>query len=175
MDAIDNLIYSTLNPCVYPSGFLSNQIQSEFEILGIAEPAAVFTDQIGSINIVGGTRPSNFNAATGITSYQQATRLRFVTLDHSGVLEDAIRKHWFDISNRIFYSNTAIGGQVDQTGVTFPIFSPLNSRLASPPATEAYVKFNIPPYHLIFSYLVENTRIVQIFERLIGMYVHDEK
>ena len=48
----------------------------------------------------------------------------------------------------------------------------------TPPVTafiQAYTKFNTPPYHLIFSYLVENTRITQIFEKMLSMYIHDEK
>ena len=31
------------------------------------------------------------------------------------------------------------------------------------------------PYHLIFSYLIENTRILQIFQKVIDKYLHDEE
>lgn len=31
------------------------------------------------------------------------------------------------------------------------------------------------PYHLIFSYLIENTRILHIFEKVISRYLHDEE
>ena len=167
MDAIDNLIYCTLNVSAYPSLFRSNALGSDFEVIGINEPANP------PVNLPGGTYPSNFNGATGITSYQVNTRLQFVTLDDNEVIENAIIKHWYDTVNRVSYTDAI--GLVDPTGVTFPMYNPLNSVPGPKPAIEAFIKFNTPPYHLIFSYLVENTRIVQIFERLIWMYVHDEK
>jgi hypothetical protein len=37
------------------------------------------------------------------------------------------------------------------------------------------VPFTIPPYHLMYAYLLENTRIAQIFEKVMFMYLHDEK
>jgi len=179
MDAIDNLIYCTLNQSAYPSLFISNPLQGDFEVIGINEPANVFPQPAPAspIPIPGGRYPSNFNVGTGITSYHEATRMQFVTLDNTHVIEDAITKHWYDIANRVSYTDTF--GQVDPTGFNFPVYNPLNSQLPPiPPAVkdvEAFVKFNTPPYHLIFSYLVENTRIAQIFEKMISMYVHDEK
>jgi hypothetical protein len=174
MDAIDNLIYSTLNVCAYPSLFVSNPVRSDFENIGINEPASNFPlPNGGQTTIPGNTFPSSFNSSTGIISYQQDTRMRFVTLEDSNVVADAMQKHWYDITNRISYTNAI--GMIDATGTLFPMYNPLNSQLPSPPAVEAFVKFNIPPYHLIFSYLVENTRIAQIFERMLSMYVHDEK
>jgi hypothetical protein len=173
MDAIDNLIYCTLNQSAYPSLFVSNAIGSEFEIIGINEPANNFPGPGGPIPIPGGTYPSNFNAETGTTNFQAATRMQFVTLDDNQIIEDAIIKHWYDTVNRISYTDTI--GLVDPTGITFPMYNPLNSQPGPKPPVEAFIKFNTPPYHLIFSYLVENTRMVQIFERLISMYVHDEK
>ena len=160
MDAIDNLIYTTLNECIYPPlGFISQPINSDYQDVGLNEPPS---------NILPGVRfPSNFNAANGVTSYQDATREAFVTLDDSSIIDDSIRKHWYDIANRISY--TTRFGEVDTTGFDFPIFNP---PLVN---TQAFIKFNTPPYHIIFSYLVENTRIAQIFERLIWMYMHDEK
>ncbi len=174
MDAIDNLVYSTLNACLYPNLFVSNPVTSDFDAVAISEPPETFPlpGGGGSVPIPGGSFPSLFNRETKITSYHEETRLRFVTLDDTPIIADAIRKHWFDVANRISYTNGI--GMVDATGVTFPLFDPENP-LSLPPNVGAFVKFNIPPYHLIFSYLVENTRIAQIFERMISMYVHDEK
>ena len=153
MDAIDNLIYSTLNVCVYPNAFSSPGIVSDYEKIDLQST---------------GNNPSDFNTETGITGYVRATRVKFVTLDDTNVIADVLKKHWFDIANRISYTTQL--GQVDTTGGDFPIFD--GTLLVTP---QAFVKFNIPPYHLIFSYLVENTRIAQIFEKMISMYVHDER
>ena len=167
MDAIDNLIYSTLNQCLYPSPtattFTSDRITSLYQDIGLSEPA-------GAPPLTGGSFPSNFNSANHITSYHDATREAFVTLDDSDIIGDALEKHWFDIANRVSFL-TAGGGAVDDTGFNFPIFDPSNN----PAQVQSFIKFNTPPYHLIFSYLVENTRIAQIFEKLIWMYLHDEK
>ena len=143
MDAIDNLVYSTLNVCHYPNLFVSETIGSDFEKIGIDEPDETFQPPGGTaITINGGSYPTLFNGETGITSYHEATRLQFTTLDNTHVIADALTKHWFDIANRVSYT-TGIG-EVDKSGFDFPIFNPTN------PATpeQAYVKFNTPPYHL---------------------------
>lgn len=156
MDAIDNLIYSAQNTCIYPpNGVVSNPVTGR-EAIGATTP-----------------RPDVFN--NGNASYVTQTRYNFVSLDDPYVIENTIRKHWFDIANRISYTN--MDGVVDPTGDTFRNFHPNNAvtNPNGPRNEQAYIKFNTPPYHLIFSYLVENTRIAQIFEKLIWMYVHDEK
>lgn len=79
----------------------------------------------------------------------------FCAIDSSKFIDDAIQKHWADM-----------------------VTTPAISYAAGP---DTFTFFNspshplIPPYHLIYSYLVENTRIAQIFERLIFLYTHDEK
>jgi hypothetical protein len=174
MDAIDNLIYSTLNVCFYPNLFTSEKIRSDFDQVGISEPPVTIPVVGGGTIQLGGNLPALFNSQTSITSYQEVTRRKFVALDDTQIIADAIRKHWFDMTNRVSYTNNAfVGGQADSSGLNFPLFNPQVA--ASLPPNGAFVKFNIPPYHLIFSYLVENTRIAQIFERMISQYVHDEK
>lgn len=185
MDAIDNLLYSTLNVCLYPNGFPSQAIKSDFDLVDIKEPKVTFNHPGGGNNLIlGDNLPSSFNDQTRITTYHEPTRQKFVTLDDTRVIADAIRKHWYDIAYRISYTNVAgVGGQVDPNGTSIPIFDPangqsfpaINTSTSTITSMGAFVKFNIPPYHLIFSYLVENTRIAQIFERLLTLYVHDEK
>ena len=109
MDAIDNLLYSTLNVCAYPSLFVSAPIGSDFENIGIVEPGENFQVPNGPvIPIQGGTFPSLFNDETGITSYHEATRMQFTTLDNTHVIADALTKHWFDIGNRVSYTGPVI-------------------------------------------------------------------
>lgn len=157
MEAIDNLIYTTLNECIYPSGFVSEQVSSDYQFSALDSPS-----------LAGGTFPTEFSAASGVASYANDAMEDFATIDDTGIVESAVKKHWFDVANRISY--TTQFGEVDLTGTDIDMFDPASA--ASP---LAYVKFNTPPYHLIFSYLVENTRIVQIFEKLIWMFLHDEK
>ncbi len=88
-------------------------------------------------------------AATG--SYPQQVRENYLFYEDPRVIEKAIQKHWFDIAN----------GPVN----------PLNFAAAVNPL---FRPTDPPPYHLIYSYLIENTRITQIMERLIYLYQHDE-
>ncbi|RZL03142.1 MAG: hypothetical protein EOO89_28520 [Pedobacter sp.] len=83
----------------------------------------------------------------------------FCAIDDAAFLEDSIQKHWADM---VTGRNYATGGS------TFSVFSVTNP---TPPPSVVL----IPPYHLIYAYLVENTRIAQIFERLLYLYMHDEK
>ena len=148
MDAIDNLIYSALNDCVYPSGKLTKHV---------IEPEEFQTSDLF---------PQEFKKR--VSFYSEDIRNRFVALDDPRIIEDSIRKHWFDVGNRISY--TTRYGQVDTTGTSIPAYDGNNTT-----DLKAFIKFNTPPYHMIFSYLVENTRIAQIFEKMIGMYLQDEK
>jgi hypothetical protein len=71
-------------------------------------------------------------------------RENYVFYDDPSVIDRAIQKHWFDMNN-----------------------GPIN-------LFNLFASDSPPPYHLIFAYLVENTRITQIFERLIYLFQHDE-
>lgn len=77
----------------------------------------------------------------------------FCAFDDADFIESAIQKHWTDLVNGRNY----VGG-----GNTYTAFTDAASNL-------------IPAYHLIYAYLVENTRIAQIFEKLLQMYMQDEK
>lgn len=80
--------------------------------------------------------------------YSRVNRDLFCTLEDTGIVESAIQKHWFDVVNKRQY----------KIGLT----------LYDHP-------FTTPPYHLMYAYLLENTRIAQIFEKLIYLYQTDEK
>jgi len=81
----------------------------------------------------------------------------FCAIDDPEFIEDAIQKHWADLvaptrENYILNNNNNV--------VT--AFNDQKNRF-------------VPPYHLIYAYLVENTRAAQIFEKLVYLYLHDEK
>lgn len=78
-------------------------------------------------------------------TFPLSIRENYVFYEDSGVIDKAIQKHWFDMTN----------GPIN----IFNLFGPAEA----------------PPYHLIYAYLVENTRIAQIMERLIYLFQHDEK
>lgn len=152
MDAIDNLMYSALNSCIYPSGKILRPTFDPEEI----EISDTFPDKYEN----------------NISFYSQDKRNKFVALDDSDIIKDTIRKHWFDVGYRITYTNRI--GKPDSTGNSIPMYD-MYDKTRDPSLIQGYIKFNVPPYHMIFSYLVENTRIAQIFEKMISMYLHDEK
>lgn len=79
----------------------------------------------------------------------------FCSFDDSDFIDNAIQKHWNDLA---FGRNYTDGG----TTVFTSFRNNVNNDL-------------VPLYHMIYAYLVENTRIAQIFERLIFLFMHDEK
>lgn len=80
----------------------------------------------------------------------------FMTMDEVGYIDDAIQKHWADM---VSLKNYISGGN---------IVSVFENGIGG-------VIHRIPPYHLIYAYLVENTRAPQIFQKLIEIYTQDEK
>jgi hypothetical protein len=109
---------------------------------------------------------STYSTITGLSSLQQAPTSGshgyyynrhiqdlFCTLEDTEIIERSIQRHWFDVVNNRQYSippNSSISVVYDDS-------------------------FTLPPYHLMYAYLLENTRIAQIFEKLIYLYQTDEK
>jgi len=91
----------------------------------------------------------------GFYSFHRTVVEKFCSLDDSDFIDEAIQKHWSDMVLGRNY--------VSSLGTVISAFKP------DPPNTL------IPPYHLIYAYLVENTRIAQIFEKVIFFTMHDEK
>lgn len=95
---------------------------------------------------------SSGTSPAAIWNYQIFDKLNFCAVEDPGVLETAIIRHWHDVDNQDIYDQV-IGGA--------------NQQLSS------FVDSST--YHLIYSYLLENTRILQIFERVIERYLNDEE
>ena len=86
----------------------------------------------------------------------------FCALDDPGFIENAIQKHWADMVARPVAAKPAY---MDAGGQVLTAFTSVD-------ANNSVVR--TPLYHLIYAFLIENTRAVQIFERLIFTYQHDE-
>jgi len=86
---------------------------------------------------------------TSITNtYPRSVVENFIFFQDTSVIDKSIQKHWFDLNN---------GPISPIAGVN--IFAPDDA----------------PPYHFIYAYLMENTRMYQIFEKLIFLYLNDEE
>ena len=80
-------------------------------------------------------------------SYTTADRENFVLCQDTAIIEKSIQKHWFDMNNG-------------------PVNNPVYGNFFDPAFP--------PPYHMIYAYMIENTRIAQIMEKLIMLYQQDE-
>ncbi len=145
MDAINNLIFSALNNTGIP------QISSGF--IGLPQ------------ELVSPTTPGIINGLN--SSYHIKIKEVFCTFDDSDYIDKAIQKHWTDMVYKRDYKN----GSVVYTAFT-DIPNPLTATQTDRDNQGVHL---IPLYHLIYAYLVENTRIAQIFEKMLHMYTHDEK
>lgn len=96
----------------------------------------------------------------------------FCAVEDSDFIDNAIQKHWADVVNGRSYTDKDPQNplQVIDPTVYYSRF-----RAAAIVNQQLEKTDLIPPYHLIYAYLVENTRCAQIFERLIFLYMHDEK
>ncbi len=136
MDFLDHLIYTANTAGVrgnYPP------ILSDYASTLNAGPGIPGRDENP---IVGPVALPALAAATD--SFPLQVRQNFIFYEDPIVIEKAIQKHWFDITN----------GPI----LAFNQFNPQDA----------------PPYHIIYAYLLENSRIAQIIEKLIYMYQHDE-
>ena len=146
MDIIDNLIYAAY---VSP-------LQQTFPaaLPQPAQPPA--RDRIVSNYIPAFAAPVMPNVTGG--TYTLAEKTDFCSYNDADVIESAIGRHWYDIDARANY---------DTNGIT-PFGDPANG-------TRLISFENTSNYHLLYAYLLENTRILQIFERLLEKYFLDEE
>ena len=89
-------------------------------------------------------------------SYDTLSKMDFCAFADTKLLDRSIQRHWFDIDNQFVYTEngTQVGGYV---------------------GLDRLIGFDISSnYHLINAYLLENTRIIQIFQKLLEKYKADE-
>lgn len=147
MDIIDNLIYASYVTPVWPAITGSSGIPST----STASPDRVHSDYIKSF------LPSSPPSGTP-RSYLQNDKMRFCSFSDYEMIKTAKLRHWFDIDLQRNYDE---GGYREFSDTI------LSSR---------YISFETSSnYHLIYAYLLENTRILQIFEKMIDKYSIDEE
>lgn len=124
-----------------------NVIASEF--LPVYAPAAL--------------APTLTPGPVNVWNYALADKMDYCAYQDPSVVEKSVLKHWYDVNARMCYDfDATIPGYSVRTGPTaagdlrFSDFTTMRN------------------YHMIFAYLVENTRILQIFERLFDKYLMDE-
>jgi hypothetical protein len=150
MDIIDNLIYASYASPVH-SGVAA-------VIPPVAVPVPVQTNRIVSDFIPSFAALPIPAVAGTVFSYLPGDKMNFCSYEDARLIDGAIQRHWYDIDNQATYGNL---------GITFP---------PNPANGVPLVSFNVSStYHLIYAYLLENTRILQIFERLLEKYFLDEE
>lgn len=147
MDIIDNLIYASY---VSP-------LEQAFPAALPQPPQPAALNRIVS-DYVPTTFPLPVMPAITGGNYALGDKMNFCSFDDQRIIESAVHRHWYDIDNQSNY---------DTLGLT-PFGAPANGvRLTSFEHSSSY--------HLIYAYLLENTRIIQIFERLLEKYLGDEE
>lgn len=174
MDILDNIIYancaSALRSSVVvpppPAGTTAfppnttivggNRITSELVNTYLPNVAPVVAPTAGLIGM-----PDNVGSTLDpVYMYDNADKFDFCSYVDSEVFEKSIIRHWHDINSQVNY---------DSDGVR-------QVNVALPTGENRYSSFEgSSTYHLIFAYLTENTRLLQIFERLIDKFLHDEE
>ena len=145
MDAIDNLMYATLQSRLTTGNLISSSYLSLPAAFGTFAP-------IGTV--IGGTAPTIFN-------FDIDDKIAYTSFFDHCVIEESIRKHWYDVNG-----NIVVGGSIPAAGHFQYSWSGLGT-VSNFTASSTY--------HMFYAYLVENTRIVQIFEKVIEKYVYDEE
>lgn len=151
MDILDNLIYATMASPMLPV------IRQGYP----ADPRAV-SDYIPPFTTSGAEfDPINVGSAYApVFSYSVAQKMDYCAYEDAAAIETAILRHWYDVNDQVNY---------DSNGVT-----PFGT--VPVPAIDRYASFELSSnYHLIFAYLIENTRLFQIMERMIERYLTDEE
>jgi hypothetical protein len=147
MDILDNLIYATMASAMQP-----------VVTQGYPANPRVISDYISPFTT--GFKPINVGSTIApVFSYSVAQKMDYCAYEDAAAVETAILRHWYDVNSQVNY---------DSNGVT-----PFGT---APGANERYASFELSSnYHLIFAYLIENTRLLQIMERMIEKYLTDEE
>ena len=154
MDIIDNLLYAS-----YASPI--NSALPVFIPPGPPPPPLPVPAQVNRLlsDYVAPFGALPIPAVAGATfTYNVNDKMNFCAYGDSNFLESSIIRHWHDLDNQVNYDSGGLA-----------LFNqPVNGvRLVSFEDSSTY--------HLISAYLLENTRILQIFERFIEKYMLDEE
>ena len=145
MDAIDNLMFATLQSQLTTGNLISSSYLSLPAAFGTFAPVGT---------TAGGTAPTIFN-------FDVDDKFAYTSFFDHCVIEESIRKHWYDVNGNI------LAGGVLPPGGNF-LYTWTGLGTVSNFTTSS-------TYHMFYAFLLENTRIVQIFEKVIEKYVYDEE
>ena len=152
MDFIDNLIYTTHSNTGH-----STTVRQPLKSNGLG-------------NIYGSENPQ-----PKATSYQYEydDRRKFVEMEDPTLIEQAFEKHWYDIMDKLPAPEDPITSPWPPAAITAARAHYVNK--TDPNKPFFVTDLSEPLYHMIYAYLIENTRIPQIFERLVTMYQQGEE
>jgi hypothetical protein len=151
MDIIDNLMYASYASDVQRSIGMLPPPGAPVNVPIVRPANRITSDYIDSF-------PSLPVPVAPPHNYALGDKMNFCAYEDPGSIEAAVYRHWYDVDGQFNYDS---GGLVLHGGATNGV------RLVS---------FEISStYHLIYSYLLENTRLLQIFERLLEKYLTDEE
>lgn len=94
---------------------------------------------------------------TPVFGFSVPDKETYASYADNSIFDDAIRRHWYDING-----NGIPGSFAEKFQYKWPGLGILSDFTQS------------STYHLMYAYLIENTRILQIFEQLIEKYLNDE-
>jgi hypothetical protein len=154
MDILDNLIYATHISALEPTDPANPKVPADPRI--ISDYISKFQDSTVAL------LPENVGTATDkIFTYPVVEKMKFCSYEDPDVIETTILRHWYDVNNRVHYDSNGRR----PASVVPPIGG-----------ADRYSSFaDSSTYHLILAYFLENTRMLQIFERLIEKYMLDEE
>lgn len=145
MDFIDNLIYTSLNN----TGFDPTAVNNRNRIALVNKLMSS-----ASLPIELGTTPQ---PASGTFGYPASVRQKFIHLRFPDLIDDSFEKHWYDISDKPAPPPAAVAN-------TSPHYFTVDTN-------QILTRLDEPPlYHMMYAYLIENTRIGQIMDRLLFLY-----
>jgi hypothetical protein len=145
MDIIDNIMFANLHSRLQNATLIASEFLPAYAPVTLA--------------------PTVIPGPVPVYNYTLADKMDYCAYQDPSVVEKSVLRHWYDVNARMGYDFVAAtaayavrpGSTVLAGGdLRFSDFTTMRN------------------YHMMFAYLVENTRILQIFERLIDRYLLDE-
>ena len=152
MDIIDNILYASyVSPLQIPFRAQLPQPAQPLNTVNANNPNRIISDYLPAF-----LAPVIPTATGG--SYALVDKMNFCSYEDTRVIESAVTRHWHDVDNQVTYDTNGI------------------SQFGTGPNGILLVSFeNSSTYHLLTAYLLENTRLLQIFERFLEKYLTDEE
>ncbi|MGE5521478.1 MAG: hypothetical protein ACM3VS_16250 [Candidatus Dadabacteria bacterium] len=125
-----------------------DNIMYAYQNVPLATGDMIESDYLPHLNIGQLFTNDPIGAPVRVFNYQLPNKMQYCSYADPSIIEKSITRHWYDVNDTVRY--------FDPNGDTASDF-----RFSS-------------TYHLIYAYLIENTRIIQIFEKVIEKYIQDE-